>query len=111
MEGLSAVDYTEQFQKERFVAKLRSDIEQAVMNDLLSMHRQSLMRDHVGPSNLPLMVMRATTAMWNSVTIEQLQNMACSVALAATNVATHRRRQAARARGHEGTAAAAPWRR
>ena len=111
MEGLPAVDYSEQFQKERFMAKLRFDIEQAVMNDLLSSHRQSVMRAHVGPSNLPLMVMRATTAMWNSVTIDQLQNMACSVALTATNVATHRRRQAARARGQEGAAASTPWRR
>ena len=111
MEGLPAVDYGEQLQKERFVAKLRFDIEQALMRDLLSSHRQSVMRAHVGPSNLPLMVMRATTGMWNSVTIDQLQNMACSVALTATNVSTHRRRQAARARGHEGAAASTPWRR
>ena len=111
MEGLPRVDYGEQFQKERFVAKLRSDVGLKVMGDLQSWHRQSVMRDHVGPSNLPLMVMRATKAMWDSVTIHQLQNLACTVALTETNVATHRRRQAARARGHEGPAAATQWRR
>ena len=81
MEGLPRVDYCEQLQKERFVAKLRSDVGLKVMGDLQSWHRQSVMRDHVGPSNLPLMVMRTTKAMWDSVTIHQLQNLACTVAL------------------------------
>ena len=63
------------------MAKLRSHVGLKVMGDLQSWHRQSVMRDHVGPSNLPLMVMRTTKAMWDSVTIHQLQNLACTVAL------------------------------